>query len=50
MKLVRLGHPARLLPQVLESALDAQVFELLNFIRENFNDEFLDLMVVDFAF
>ncbi|XP_049934451.1 uncharacterized protein LOC116256012 isoform X2 [Nymphaea colorata] len=24
-KLVRLGHPARLLPQVLESALDAQV-------------------------
>ncbi|KAF8396134.1 hypothetical protein HHK36_017747 [Tetracentron sinense] len=25
VKLVRLGHPARLLPQVLESALDAQV-------------------------
>ncbi|XP_072956201.1 uncharacterized protein [Typha angustifolia] len=25
IKLVRLGHPARLLPQVLESALDAQV-------------------------
>jgi hypothetical protein len=24
-KLVRLGHPARLLPQVLDSALDAQV-------------------------
>ena len=25
VKLVRLGHPARLLPQVLDSALDAQV-------------------------
>lgn len=25
VKLVRVGHPARLLPQVLESALDAQV-------------------------
>ncbi|ERN11784.1 DNA-binding protein SMUBP-2 isoform X1 [Amborella trichopoda] len=25
VKLVRLGHPARLLPQVLESALDAQI-------------------------
>lgn len=26
VKLVRVGHPARLLPQVLESALDAQVY------------------------
>lgn len=25
VKLVRLGHPARLLPQILDSALDAQV-------------------------
>lgn len=25
VKLVRVGHPARLLPQVLDSALDAQV-------------------------
>ena len=25
VKLVRLGHPARLLPQVLESALDSQL-------------------------
>lgn len=30
VKLVRLGHPARLLPQVLDSALDAQVFEIFN--------------------
>lgn len=29
VKLVRLGHPARLLPQVLDSALDAQVIYLL---------------------
>jgi hypothetical protein len=28
VKLVRVGHPARLLPQVLESALDAQVCKL----------------------
>ncbi|XP_074582927.1 uncharacterized protein LOC141839147 [Curcuma longa] len=27
VKLVRLGHPARLLPQVLDSALDAQVLQ-----------------------
>lgn len=27
VKLLRLGHPARLLPQVLESALDAQVHQ-----------------------
>lgn len=26
VKLVRVGHPARLLPQVLDSALDAQVY------------------------
>jgi len=25
VKLVRIGHPARLLPQVVDSALDAQV-------------------------
>ncbi|PKA50141.1 Regulator of nonsense transcripts 1 like [Apostasia shenzhenica] len=30
VKLVRLGHPARLLPQVLESALDAQVLRTDN--------------------
>lgn len=30
LKLVRLGHPARLLPQVLESALDAQVLRADN--------------------
>ncbi|CAN6298648.1 unnamed protein product [Urochloa humidicola] len=29
-KLVRLGHPARLLPQVLDSALDAQVLQADN--------------------
>uniref|UniRef100_R7W8T7 Uncharacterized protein n=1 Tax=Aegilops tauschii TaxID=37682 RepID=R7W8T7_AEGTA len=29
-KLVRLGHPAGLLPQVLESALDAQVLRADN--------------------
>lgn len=28
VKLVRLGHPARLLPQILDSALDAQVGSL----------------------
>lgn len=33
VKLVRLGHPARLLPQVLDSALDAQVCEFFNFVR-----------------
>lgn len=31
VKLVRLGHPARLLPQVLESALDAQVLDTTAF-------------------
>lgn len=30
LKLVRLGHPARLLPQVLEKALDAQVLKADN--------------------
>ncbi|KAH9302031.1 hypothetical protein KI387_013614, partial [Taxus chinensis] len=30
VKLVRLGHPARLLPQVLESALDSQVLKADN--------------------
>lgn len=29
VKLVRVGHPARLLPQVLESALDAQVYIII---------------------
>ncbi|TVU46312.1 hypothetical protein EJB05_05838 [Eragrostis curvula] len=28
-KLVRLGHPARLLPQVLDSALDAQIMKII---------------------
>lgn len=28
VKLVRVGHPARLLPQVLDSALDAQVWNM----------------------
>lgn len=28
IKLVRVGHPARLLPQILDSALDAQVFTI----------------------
>lgn len=32
VKLVRLGHPARLLPQVLDSALDAQVCEFCNYV------------------
>ncbi|KAL3533834.1 hypothetical protein ACH5RR_007355 [Cinchona calisaya] len=35
VKLVRLGHPARLLPQVLESALDAQVLRGDNSALEN---------------
>lgn len=49
VKLVRLGHPARLLPQVLESALDAQVLRgdnntLANDIRKEMkvlNDKML---------
>ena len=36
VKLVRLGHPARLLPQVLESALDAQVTITFILRRKNF--------------
>ncbi|KAK2653240.1 hypothetical protein Ddye_013096 [Dipteronia dyeriana] len=35
VKLVRLGHPARLLPQVLESALDAQVLRGDNSVLAN---------------
>ncbi|GKA08422.1 ribonuclease H-like domain-containing protein [Tanacetum coccineum] len=42
VKLVRVGHPARLLPQVLDSALDAQVLRgdnssLANDIRKEMN-------------
>jgi hypothetical protein len=36
VKLVRLGHPARLLPQVLESALDAQVHKTIG-LRKKLN-------------
>ena len=36
VKLVRVGHPARLLPQVLECALDAQVFVF--YCQEKFLD------------
>lgn len=36
VKLVRVGHPARLLPQVLDSALDAQVYiHVLMFMKKN---------------
>lgn len=37
VKLVRVGHPARLLPQVLESALDAQVLNICCIINNNNN-------------
>lgn len=39
VKLVRLGHPARLLPQVLDSALDAQVH----------NDSYLEVLIILFV-
>ena len=41
VKLVRLGHPARLLPQVLESALDAQVIITFILQRKNLDNEIL---------
>ena len=38
---MRLGHPARLLPQVLESALDAQVIITFILQRKNLDNEIL---------
>jgi hypothetical protein len=36
IKLVRMGHPARLLPQVLDSSLDAQVWSFQFLINHAF--------------